>query len=60
MKVKDLINRLRKLDSDTEILIGNSSDYSWYLNSTIEVETDVIDMSDDFRNHACRKVLFLE
>lgn len=61
MKLKDYLNQFKDLDPDTEILHGNKFNYLWYLNPAMEIETRCIpDMSDDFRNHECRKVIFFE
>ena len=59
MKLQDFLKQFEGLNPDTEILIGCPSDYSFHLNSTMEIDTNCINMSDDFTNNACRKVLFL-
>ena len=49
------------MDPDTEILHGDKYDYEYFLNPAMEVESRYAhDMSDDFRNHECRKVIFFE
>lgn len=61
MKLKDYLEQFKGMDPDTEILHGDKYDYEYFLNPAMEVETRYApDMSDDFRNHACRKVIFFE
>lgn len=60
MKLKDLLKEFEGLDSETEILLAYPIDfYRYYLNSTMEVNTICINMSDNFFNRTCKKVLFL-
>lgn len=62
MKVKDLIVKLQGLDSETEILVGTPTDYFVICkrNSSLQIDTDVLDMSYDFENGISKKVLFLD
>jgi hypothetical protein len=61
MKLKDYLAQFKGLDPDTEILHGDKYDYECFLNLAMGVEKRYApDMSDDFRNHACWKVIFFE
>lgn len=60
MKLKDLLKEFEGLDPETEILLAFPIDfYRCYLNSTMEVNTICIDMSNNFIGRTCKKVLFL-
>ena len=61
MKLKDYLAQFDGLDPETEILHGNLYDYEFFLNPAMTVEKRYApNMSDDFRNHGCRKVIFFE
>lgn len=69
MKLKDFLRQFEGLDPETEILHGSPDDYETYLTSEMKIDdkncsnpvykTLYSDMSYDFENGKCDKVIFL-